>query len=868
MSLLLNEEYARLFIHHAHTDELRFSIYQLRAGYLHHVKDGIGDRVVSLDTSILNTVSFRAAGWTINPADTKRAYSPPIPTAVATNYFQLQYRGTTAQDTIVTPIDETVGIVTGHGGSDETTLGPGIESHQRRKRREMLHEDDSSDLSDESEDDQESKTAAQSIHFSKMPVRHRSGSSPMRPSRLHNEVKEEEVPSQTAFPPLPTTTTKPQAHARRGSLGAVEHIKQRVRRDTATSSEWSSENEHDTWHGRRQRVAARSVKSNPALPQVIHEEEQKPIESDLEDDNISQASDLSDFDADLQMDLAAFPGVEALSGRPPVNTPPIAPLSTKPAFKLAKDAPELPRLPPGRPISYVQPISLLSMAFKSQGSSGESPFQRFAQLSGKGDPNPFYIRIFAPFSSSPTTPFEVSVRRIGQDGGTVTVAELIGLSLWRYEEEKNTPAISDKDRSVNRWSLRMVEDEEVDYDFPALGQARPVTDFTSNNNRPVRGRSREKPWDEFALVRATDEQYSENVKTMPQYEIAKIASAKSPLGQNSEKTATPQAANTAQAIENTQLQATATRPVLPSFVTERNMSVVPAYMRKDSSAAALVGAPAHTEPAATPRTGIAKTITVHFMDPLSFQSSNFTIETTSDTYLAEIYSTACAQLKIDKAQHVLKVQGTQTVVPHDRTVEALGEHSHLDMLRRRFVGLGDPDCTGPGSPQSQSPNAPLILPGSGSPAKARRKGAFTGVLTSAGKTGMLANEASAMLLPTLSPSTRQYHVIRRQPLSFAPSNPRILAREGEYVYIMPGTANDMLPSTTHAAATKKTSRVHLTSIVGCKISRKHPKMIRMLVYREKETKRYDFECISKEEALDALADIRRGVDKFGLVDDL
>ena len=52
----------------------------------------------------------------------------------------------------------------------------------------------------------------------------------------------------------------------------------------------------------------------------------------------------------------------------------------------------------------------------------------------------------------------------------------------------------------------------------------------------------------------------------------------------------------------------------------------------------------------------------------------------------------------------------------------------------------------------------------------------------------------------------------------------------------------------------------MTSIIGVKVSRKHPKMVRVLVYREKETKRYDFEASSRDEAAAIMVDVRRGIE--------
>lgn len=36
-------------------------------------------------------------------------------------------------------------------------------------------------------------------------------------------------------------------------------------------------------------------------------------------------------------------------------------------------------------------------------------------------------------------------------------------------------------QNVNQWTLRLVEDEEVDYDFPALNRTKPVVQFTTAN---------------------------------------------------------------------------------------------------------------------------------------------------------------------------------------------------------------------------------------------------------------------------------------------------------------------------------------------------------------------------------------------------
>src|SRR6202035_4384131 len=106
----------------------------------------------------------------------------------------------------------------------------------------------SSDLSDETDEDGDQR-AAQQIKFAKMPVRMRSGSSPIR----GGTAKEMASPSRPA-------------QARRGSQSALEAVKERARRDTVTSSEMSSENEYDASAFQRQRDAAKNAaKASKAL---------------------------------------------------------------------------------------------------------------------------------------------------------------------------------------------------------------------------------------------------------------------------------------------------------------------------------------------------------------------------------------------------------------------------------------------------------------------------------------------------------------------------------------------------------------------------------------------------------------------------
>lgn len=747
-------------------------------------------------------------------------------------------------------------MVTGHQGSEDT-LGPKGLSERKRRRRKELEEDDSSDL--ESDDsDEEEKRAAQQIKFSKMPVRGRSGSSPIRGSTLRKELDQD-----TLQPELMVTSPSrpPESNGlRRGSLGAVEAVKMRSRRDTTTSSEMSSENELDPNAFRRQKIPSRATKASEMLKTRIAEEDHDAADSDLEDEDVGEASDLSDeFEAEPEslLDIGNDPlaGGSGDFDASPIKAPPdiptaITPLNSSPKKSMKDVLPKLPRLPSNRPISTMQPVSLLSKALKGgDASSNEKPFQRFAELSGKGEASPLWIKIYAPFSERSSKPYEVPLRR-QKEGVSVTVAELVGHALWRYNEEELKPPLKDDDRNINRWTLRMVEDEEVDLDFPALGRTRPVTDFTSNNNRPPRARSRDKPWDEFGLVRATDEQFKESEELTPQFgqDSASVLPSAMP---------TPRldAIGTPASTPMTRIDSNEGGiPVVPGFLPNRNPitgpSFAPSALRKDSQA--LLDQPQQPVSHATPRTGAPKTVSVHYTDAQSFQSTLLPIPTTSDTYIAELFDLACKRLNIDKALHVLKVRGTQTVAPSDRTVEALGERLHLDLVRRRFIG-GDAFGLGlSGSPGSTSPNAPLLLTTGTTPTK-KKKGFGIHPLAATKQ----AEASTTMLgLQNLTGGGKKYNVIRKQPLSFANSHPRTLIIDGEYMQILPAASGSI------NAPTGKTTNVHMSSIVGVKVSRKHPKMVRVLVFRERETKRYDFEASSRDEAADIVSEIRKGVAPF------
>lgn len=756
--------------------------YQLRTGYLNDIADGVGERLITLNEAFLNTAPFKAAGWRPNPHLVKRTHSPPIPTAIASEYFQApRARRLTLEDEV-----EDGGMLAGGGGD---TVGPGLAT-KRRRRREQMEEDDSSDLTDESDDDTDQR-AAQQIKFAKMPVRNRSGSSPIQSTSARQ----------------PSSLSSPRPGARRGSQSALETVKERARRDTVTSSEVSSENEFDAsgFHKQREaaRAAARAVKlsarlnSDPAVG--IKRQESEMLEG--EDDEDSDVSDLSSNFVESMDSASVLMAVDNPINASPreqvVGTPPkeftrrsTIRRSAMPApLQMVGDLPPARPMSAIRPLSMIQPKSLLSAALNAKKTKPAVPFDSFASLSGQGDPNPIMVRIYAPFSKS-SKPFDVRIRRTvhqGEGGDRpVTVADLIGLSLWRYNEEKLEPPLPSDKLHVNWWMLRMVEEDgEVDEDFPPLDRRKQLTSFTTANNRAGRGRSNSRVYDSFALIQASPEQFAENQKLTPEFQQEEAGD-----GEESEETTprnTPQPAATPLPPPRPHLN--------PIITTQHRQNTVLADMPQQPQPSS----------ASTTSRGHQKLLRIHIHSSDVAPGQMVTLDVTTDTYLAEVLDMVCRKRQLDKANHVLKLPGSGAVVLLDRAVSSIGNITDLDLYRRRFATDGPLSMTG--SPSSSSPK-PFLFTENQSFGRGK-KGKIMGAHP-------LAKEVLKMDELGGNANYKKYTVWRKQPMRFVAMNERLFVIDGEYIHIMPASQGKIMEGG------GKTTTVHFSNVVGCKVSRKHP----------------------------------------------
>ena len=625
-------------------------------------------------------------------------------------------------------------------------------------------------------------------------------------------------------------------HYRTGSLGTAVSVNERPRRDTTTtaSSDMSSDNEMGSlasrkqiqFSGQDQVIELASNRRRGATSRNLGGLDEHPEDSgaESEDSALSSDFDATAGSASLLVGVGITGSLDSSSPMMMHKLPNGTGSQTASPRKAKTPAPELQDLPPPRPISTVQPVSLLSKALNARKRAPTNPVEKYAVLSGKGLTDALNIKLYLPFSSDPGEPIDLPIAReskLAEQPAPVTVVEAIGLALWRYSEEGRQPAIERNKLTVNRWALRMVEDGEVEYDFPALGRTSQITDFTSNNNRAAgaRGRGRGKQYDEFALVEASDSEFEENERQFPTE-----SQAVPPEDTNDAASAL----NVPSAQPTSQNKAPRPNPILgqPFSSALNDNTLTPADR------------PAVPTSHATPRLGVSKTLKIRFIN-VEGSTQVTTLNTSTDSYIAEILDSVCKRWGLDKGNYLLKVMGSNTIAPLDRTVEALGNLTELDLVRRRF---GPQSLTG--SPGSSSPNAPLQIDSGTVPSSKKGK-----------KGGPRMLHPLAQQQDLIGGYYRRYHVFRKQSMSFTASNHKILTFDNDYMHIMPG-------DTAKTGSDTKTRSISFNDVVGCKVSRRHPKNFRVVVLRgndANEQKRYDFEARNALEAVEIVDEIKKNM---------
>lgn len=356
----------------------------------------------------------------------------------------------------------------------------------------------------------------------------------------------------------------------------------------------------------------------------------------------------------------------------------------------------------------------------------------------------------------------------------------------------------------------MVEEGgEVDDDFPPFERTKPLTSFTTVNNAAARGggrmRSNSTAYDDFALAEASEEEYLENKSLTPQED-------------EEEEPATSQDSGGGVPLTPTEPDADATPrgtpgPAVNPFLAERPRQnpIVTTTYRSNAPPADIPQAPA-----AAPNTsrGQQKLLRIHIMSSDVAPGQMVTLDVMTDTYLAEVLDMVCRKRQLDKANHVLKLPGSGAVVMLDRPVSSIGNVSDLELYRRRFATDGPLTITG--SPGSSSPK---MLPLADQAMQKRSKKSQTPMVGShpLARESLKQDELS-------NASYKKYTVWRKQPMRIVGMSERILVIDGEYIHIMPASGGKALHD-----GSGKTTTVHFSNVVGCKVLRKHPTNVKVRV---------------------------------------
>ncbi|KAK6341247.1 hypothetical protein TWF696_008333 [Orbilia brochopaga] len=774
MSLLFNQDYA---------------LHQVRTRYLASMKDGIGERLINLNQNVFNVPGYKIAGWP-RPSETenynRRAYSPPIPAGGSTDYFAGLPRSA-ALDRSKLEEDELE--------DDSKTIGRGatVGSHGslRNFHRQSDHnrslsqaeDEDSSDLTDESDLDDDTVGRTQHIKFPKLPVRQRAGSSPTHYANHAN-------PRLLVTSPGKSTSSR----TRSGSHGMIEY--ERSRGLSAGNEDelnlLSHRIDEDTQAFKQ---LAQQLRASPATSFRNQNELDFDSDEDLEDedDDEDDDDDASTISSDFAGPGAANANMLSSSSNTP---PPIAPLF---AAQTSKSPAPLAPLPPPRPISQIQPVSLLTQLIKANQEEISHPLDVYTQFSGKGDMKaagpvlrrfgqstdtsaPLRLRVYCPFSTEPLKYLEVIVKRsIIADGikQETVVADTLGYILYRYREEDRQPPLTEAQYNVNKWSLHIMDEPgEPDEDFPPLDRTRAISAYQL---------------EDLVLVEASQAQYEENERLFP--------SAKAV--EEPKRPASPAPTNSPQPVKNEQ---TPTKPADAPIIINQSGT----------------------------RTGASTHLKI-FCNTPDVHDQSVVIRITSDTYIGEVLDIICKKKHLDSSRHILRILGTTIIVPLDRLVKHLEGREELELvIRGPFDQILD---------KNESPNMSNQQPSS-----------LFG--KQAGRRNTLLSQSITAHDVLSSAGYQKFTVWRKMPMSFISRHERVLAIDGEYVHIMPSDQNKTLFDS------PKTTSIHISSIIGCKQSRKAPLNFKIIAMKSREWKRYAFEAMSQEQAAEIVGALKNQISAY------
>ncbi|EPY50326.1 stress activated MAP kinase interacting protein Sin1 [Schizosaccharomyces cryophilus OY26] len=206
------------------------------------------------------------------------------------------------------------------------------------------------------------------------------------------------------------------------------------------------------------------------------------------------------------------------------------------------------------------------------------------------------------------------------------------------------------------------------------------------------------------------------------------------------------------------------------------------------------------------------------------ESSRFcNVEVSKNTRFAMVLNQVCWMKQLERLKYTLRIADSDVTLPLDKTFQSIDGFPTLELVKKKMR-------------DKKGPSLPVSTPSpEDSTYNSTKKDYFPPAYNAA---------------DIMSSNTYQEFIVwKRQPVSFMGRHERLLAIDGEYIHIMPSESRNIFE-------TPKTTSIHVGSIVICKQSKKSPCNFKLIISRNRETKRYDFEVLSSLEAAVIVSRIR------------
>lgn len=493
--------------------------------------------------------------------------------------------------------------------------------------------------------------------------------------------------------------------------------------------------------------------------------------------------------------------------------------------------------------------SILSSMLQKQDFGPENPFAAFyASIAGRAATVPsMTVDIYFPWAdsrrvspSSPPSSGAVSVHpktklmklNIRKDA---TMEEVIGYGLYCYVEEKWKPELDPADSSRSEtereartttigWTLMIVEDGEVDDDFPAIDQTLQLGKFGG---------------DEFAICEASPNQirqhrdaYANIARHTVRAPTVNKTAAKGGAGAGESVAVGTSALDAGQSTLGPGVKSGGAAISGNPALTSRLGAPGTGTQGPAGSVNNIQGTPIFASGALS-RNALGSSSQSIFLRVLVTPNPEVRYKTTlqvpSDMYLADVLEMICRKRHLSNVDEwALIVPDKSIVVPLDRTVESLQGNHDLALVRRSSLGaLGG---AGALSSSSTNPHASIFKRYSAASDRNAPSGQpkYTKALD-------------------IAAAYKSYTVYRKSPMFGGRHNERSLTLDGDWLHIMP----------TDMKTFGKAASFHVSSVVACKLSSKLASGFKLVVWREspRDTKRYDFEADSARIAAEIVREI-------------